>query len=267
MSVYANFSEVQRPMDILITRDGGVMTIELNRPQKKNAITADMYVALADALTEAREAREIRTVMIVGKPDVFTAGNDLQDFIDHPPNSEDSPVFRFLREISHAPKPLVAAVCGAAVGIGTTLLLHCDLVFAGDNARFSLPFAQLGLVPEAASSLLLPELFGYQRAAERLLLGEPFGADEALRMGLVNAVLPADAVAGHARLQANKLAALPGAAVRATKRLMKRSRIAAIESCMQLEGEEFRERLQSPEAREALTAFFERRRPDFSRFD
>jgi enoyl-CoA hydratase/carnithine racemase len=219
-------SEVRHPMDILITRDGGVMTIELNRPQKKNAITADMYVALADALVQAREAREIRAVMIVGNRDVFTAGNDLQDFMNHPPNSDDSPVFRFLNEISHAPKPLVAAVCGAAVGVGTTMLLHCDLVFAGDNARFSLPFAQLGLVPEAASSLLLPELFGYQRAAERLLLGEPFGADEALRMGLVNAVLPADAVAGHARLQANKLVALPGAAVRATKRLMKHSRTA-----------------------------------------
>jgi enoyl-CoA hydratase/carnithine racemase len=148
------------------------MTIELNRPQKKNAITADMYGALAAALIEAREAPEIRAVMIVGKRDVFTAGNDLQDFMDHPPSSDDSPVFRFLREISHAPKPLVAAVCGAAVGVGTTMLLHCDLVYAGDNARFSLPFAQLGLVPEAASSLLLPELFGYQRAAERLLLGE-----------------------------------------------------------------------------------------------
>jgi enoyl-CoA hydratase/carnithine racemase len=147
------------------------------------------------------------------------------------------------------------------------MLLHCDLVFAGDNARFSLPFAQLGLVPEAASSLLLPELFGYQRAAERLLLGEPFGADEALRMGLVCAVLPADAVVGHARLQADKLVALPAAAVRATKRLMKHSRTEAIESRMLLEGEEFRERLKSPEAREAFAAFFERRRPDFSRFD
>jgi enoyl-CoA hydratase/carnithine racemase len=259
--------EVPHFMDILTKREGGVMTIELNRPHKKNAITADMYAALAAALIEAREAPEIRAVMIVGKRDVFTAGNDLQDFMDHPPGSDDSPVFRFLREISHAPKPLVAAVSGAAIGVGTTMLLHCDLVFAGDNARFSLPFAQLGLVPEAASSLLLPELFGYQRAAERLLLGEPFGADEALRMGLVNAVLPADAVVGHARLQADKLVALPAAAVRATKRLMKQGRIEAIDSRMLLEGEEFRERLRSPEAREAFAAFFERRRPDFSRFD
>jgi enoyl-CoA hydratase/carnithine racemase len=254
-------------MDILTTREGGIFTIELNRPQKKNAITADMYGALTAALIEAGEAPAVRAVMIVGKRDVFTAGNDLQDFMDHPPSSDDSPVFRFLREISRAPKPLVAAVCGPAVGVGTTMLLHCDLVYAGDNARFSLPFAQLGLVPEAASSLLLPELFGYQRAAERLLLGEPFGADEALQMGLVNAVLPADAVVGHARLQADKLVALPAAAVRATKRLMKQSRIEAIGSRMLLEGEEFRERLQSPEAREAFAAFFERRRPDFSRFD
>jgi len=226
-----------------------------------------MYSALADALVEAREAPAVRAVMIIGKRDVFTAGNDLHDFMDHPPSGDDSPVFRFLREISHAPKPIVAAVCGPAVGVGTTMLLHCDLVFAGENARFSLPFAQLGLSPEAASSLLLPELFGYQRAAERLLLGEPFGADEARQMGLICAVLPTDAVVEHARLQADKLAALPPAAVRATKRLMKHNRIEAIETRMLLEGEEFRKRLQSPEAREAFAAFFERRRPDFSRFD
>jgi enoyl-CoA hydratase/carnithine racemase len=245
-------------MDILTTREAGVMTIELNRPQKKNAITADMYSALAHALSEAREASEIRAVMIVGTRDVFTAGNDLQDFMDHPPGGDDSPVFHFLREISHAPKPLVAAVCGPAVGVGTTMLLHCDLVYAGDNARFGLPFTQLGIVPEAASSLLLPQLIGYQRAAERLLLGEPFGAAEALEMGLVSAVLPADAVIEHARLQARKLVALPSAAVRATKRLMKHTQIEAIESRMRLENEEFRERLRSPEAREAFAAFFSR---------
>jgi enoyl-CoA hydratase/carnithine racemase len=253
-------------MDLVTTREAGVMTIELNRPQKKNAITGDMYGAIADALAEARDTPEIRAVMIVGKSDMFTAGNDLQDFIDHPPNS-DSPVIQFLREISHAPKPLIAAVCGAAVGVGTTMLLHCDLVYAGDNARFSMPFVQLGLVPEAASSLLLPQLFGYQRAAERLLLGEPFGADEALQMGLVTAVLPADAVIEHARLQARKLVALPAAAVRATKRLMKHGQIEAIESRMLVEDQEFRERLRSPEAREAFAAFFERRKPDFSRFE
>ncbi len=254
-------------MDILTTHESGVMTIELNRPRKKNAITFAMYGALADALTDASEAPEIRAVMIVGKPDVFTAGNDLQDFLDNPPSGDDSPVFRFLREISHAPKPLVAAVCGPAVGVGTTMLLHCDLVFAGANARFSLPFAQLGLVPEAASSFLLPELFGYQRAAERLLLGEPFGPDEALQMGLVSAVLPVDAVVAHARRQADRLVALPAAAVRATKRLMKQSRIEAIDSSMRHENEEFRKRLESPEAREAFTAFLGRRRPDFSPFD
>lgn len=253
-------------MDILTTHKDGVLTIVFNRQHKKNAITAEMYGALADALIQAREDPSIRAVMIVGSREVFTAGNDLKDFMDNPPRGDDSPVFRFLKEISHAPKPLVAAVCGPAVGVGTTMLLHCDLVFAGDNAQFSLPFVQLGLVPEAASSLLLPELFGYQRAAERLLLGEPFGADEAVRIGLVNAVLPVDAVAGHARDQADKLAALPAAAVRATKRLMKHGRIEAVESRMRLEGDEFRERLQSAEAREAFTAFFERRRPDFSRF-
>jgi enoyl-CoA hydratase/carnithine racemase len=254
-------------MDILISRESGVMTIELNRPLKRNAITSDMYTVFGDALVEARETPEIRAVMIIGKRDVFTAGNDLQDFLDNPPASEDSPSFRFLREISQTTKPLIAAVCGAAVGVGTTMLLHCDLVYAGDNAQFSLPFAQLGLVPEAASTLLLPELLGYQRAAERLLLGEPFGADEARQMGLVNAVLPADAVIEHARQQARKLIALPAAAVRATKRLMKQGRIAAIDSRMLLEFDEFRERLRSPEAREAFTAFLERRRADFSRFE
>jgi enoyl-CoA hydratase/carnithine racemase len=254
-------------MDILTTRENGVLTIEFNRPQKKNAITTEMYTALADALVAAREEPCIRAVLIFGKPEVFTAGNDLQDFIKHPPTDDDSPVMRFLKEISRAPMPLVAAVCGPAVGVGTTMLLHCDLVYAGENAQFSLPFAQLGLVPEGASSLLLPELIGYQRAAERLLLGEPFGADEALRMGLVSAVLPADAVLGHARVQVKKLVALPAAALRATKRLMKHGRIDAIESRLLLEGEEFRARLQSPEAREAFAAFFERRRPDFSRFD
>ena len=254
-------------MDILTTEDGGVQTIQFNRPQKKNAITAHMYAALADALVRARETSSVRAVLILGGVDVFTAGNDLQDFMNSPPGDGDSPVFRFLKEISHAPKPLVAAVRGAAIGVGTTLLLHCDLVYAADNARFSLPFTQLGLVPEAASSLLLPQLMGYQRAAERLLLGEPFAAADALQMGLVSAVRPVDEVVAHARAQAERLVALPAAALRATKRLMKHDRIEAIEARMQLEGEEFRKRLTSPEAREAFSAFFERRTPDFSQFD
>lgn len=254
-------------MEILITRENGLLTVEFNRPQKKNAITAEMYSALAEALVAAREEPAIRAVLFMGKRDMFTAGNDLQDFMHHPPVDENSSVFRFLNEMCHASKPLIAAVCGPAVGVGTTMLLHCDLVYAGDNAKFSLPFSQLGLVPEAASSLLLPELFGYQRAAEYLLLGEPFGADEALQLGLVSAVLPADSVVAHAQAQAAKLVALPAAALRATKRLMKHGRVEAIESRMLIEGEEFRQRLQSPEAREAFSAFFERRRPNFSRFD
>ena len=204
--------------DILTTREAGVMTIELNRPQKKNAITADMYGMLADALSEARATHAIRAVMVVGKREVFTAGNDLEDFLNHPPESDDSPPFRFLTELSHLEKPLIAAVCGPAIGLGTTMLLHCDLVFAGDNATFSLPFAQLGLVPEAASSLLLGELIGHQRAAALLLLGQTFDAEEARQMGLVNAVLPVDAVVEHAKRQVDKLAAMPAAAVRATKR-------------------------------------------------
>jgi enoyl-CoA hydratase/carnithine racemase len=175
-------------------------------------------------------------------------------------------VFRFLRALAGFPKPVVAAPCGAVVGVGTTLLLHCDLVYAGDNARFSVPFAQLGLCPEAASSLLLPAIAGWQRAAEKLLLGEPFGADEAREMGIVNRVLPAAEAIGFARTQAAKLAALPASSLRETKRLMKRALGDAIPAQMAAEGQVFGRMLRAPEAREAFTAFFEKRRPDFSSF-
>ena len=175
-------------------------------------------------------------------------------------------MFRFLRTLAAFPKPIVAAPCGPAVGIGTTMLLHCDLVYAGDNARFATPFAQLGVCPEAASSLLLPAIAGWQRAAEKLLLGEPFGAEEAREMGLVNRVLPAAEAIGVARAQAAKLAALPPASLRETKRLMKHALGDAIPAQMAAEGEVFGRMLRAPEAREAFTAFFEKRRPDFSSF-
>lgn len=253
-------------MDILISKNDGVLSIEFNRPDKKNAITAAMYQCMADALKDAEGDSAIRAILISGKPQIFTAGNDLEDFMRNPPVGGDSPVFQFLWQISHASKPIVAAVAGAAVGIGTTLLLHCDLVYAADNAVFSLPFTQLGLCPEAASSLLLPQIAGYQRAAEKLLLGEAFTAEEAQQMGLVNRILPADQLLPFAEQQAAKLAALPAASIRLTKNLMKAGQSAAIEAQMETEGKHFGAMLAAPEAREAFTAFFEKRKPDFSRF-
>lgn len=254
-------------MSIDVHTDGGIATIAFARPDKKNAITAAMYAAMADGLAAAAADPAVRAVLITGSAECFTAGNDLQDFLANPPSGEDSPVWRFLRGLSGFAKPVVAAPCGVAVGVGTTLLLHCDLVYAGDNARFSVPFAALGLCPEAASSLLMPAIAGWQRAAEKLLLGEPFGAEEAREMGVVNRVLPAAEAIGFARAQAAKLAALPPASLRETKRLMKGAMADAIPARMAEEGVVFGRMLRAPEAREAFTAFFEKRRPDFSRFD
>ena len=250
-------------MDILTDTADDVLTVTFNRPAKKNAITAAMYQALADALHAGEQDPAVRVLLIAGQPEIFTAGNDLEDFLQRPPHGDDSPVFRFLQTISTAQKPIVAAVRGAAVGVGTTLLLHCDLVYAGRSARFSLPFAQLGLCPEAASSLLLPQLIGYRQAAAKLLLGEPFGADEALAIGFVNEVLDDDAVLEHAHAQARKLAALPAPSLRTTKWLMKGDAAATVAERMQKEGTAFREMLGAPAAREAFSAFFEKRKPDF----
>jgi enoyl-CoA hydratase/carnithine racemase len=254
-------------MDILISKARGILTIEFNRPDKKNAITAAMYQIMVDALKDAEADKATRVILFMGKPEVFTAGNDIEDFMKNPPTASDSPVLQFLYQISHASKPMVAAVSGAAVGIGTTLLMHCDLVYAADNAKFSLPFAQLGLCPEAASSLLLPQIAGYQRAAEKLMLGEAFAAEEAREMGLVNKVLASDQLAAFAQGQAAKLAALPASSIRATKRLMKASQTAAIEAQVAEEFKHFGAMLSAPEAKEAFTAFFERRKPDFTKFD
>jgi len=253
-------------MEIELTKSNGVLTIAFNREEKKNAITAAMYQQLADALKDAEADSAVRAVLFTGKPQIFTAGNDLEDFLKNPPNSKEAPVFQFLWEISHLGKPIVAAVSGAAVGIGTTLLLHCDLVYAADNAKFSMPFTQLGLCPEAASSLLLPHIAGYQRAAEKLLLGEAFDAAEAHAMGIVNRVLTAEELLPFAQKQAAKLAALPASSVRVTKQLMKKNRVAATEAQMASEIEHFAKMLTAPEAKEAFTAFFEKRRPDFSKF-
>ncbi|MET3230580.1 UNVERIFIED_ORG: enoyl-CoA hydratase/carnithine racemase [Burkholderia sp. 1263] len=254
-------------MDILIGRADGVLTIAFNRPDKKNAITAAMYQTMADAFVEAQGDAAVRVILIRGSAGIFSAGNDLDDFMKAPPAGEDAPVFRFLRAISSAEKPVVASVAGPAVGIGTTLLLHCDLVYAADTASFSLPFAQLGLCPEAASSLLLQRVAGYQAAAEKLLLGEAFDAREAQRMGFVNRLQPAAEVDAFAASQAAKLAALPASSLRVTKSLMKRASHHDVQTQITDEAVHFGKMLLAPEAREALKAFFEKRKPDFRQFD
>ena len=258
-------------MDILTSKADGILTIEFNRPERKNAITAVMYQAMADAINDAETDSAMRAILIVGKPEIFTAGNDLPDFLQNSKPvegvpAEARPVFQFMRALSGSTKPVVAAVSGAAVGIGTTMLMHCDLVYAADNAKFSMPFSQLGLCPEFASSLLLPQLAGYPRAAEKLLLGEAFLAQEALDMGLVSKVVPLADLRAFAEGQAAKLAALPAASVRATKALMKRARTPAINDAMDAENKLFAAMLLAPEAREAMTAFMEKRKPDFSKF-
>ena len=253
-------------MDILTNKANGVVTITFNRPDKKNAITVAMYQTMVNALNDAENDAEVRTILFTGKQETFTAGNDLDDFLRNPPQSIKSPVYQFIQTLSHATKPVIAAVSGLAVGIGTTMLLHCDFVYAAENARFSMPFAKLGLCPEFASSLLLPQIAGYQRAAEKLMLGEAFSAQEACAMGFVNKVLPPAEVLAFAQAQAAKLVALPTSSLRATKRLMKGKQIAAIEAKIKEESVLFSEMLVSKEAKEAFTAFFEKRKPDFTKF-
>lgn len=246
--------------------DDGILRIGINRPEKLNAINRQMYSEMAAALRSAEQDDAIRAVLIHGSDTCFTSGNDLHDFAQDPPTGEDSPVFQFLAAISQANKPLVAAVNGPAIGIGTTMLLHCDLVYAGESAQFQTPFVNLGLCPEAASSLLLPQLAGYQRAAEMLLSGQPFGATKAYEAGLVNKVLPGHQVFQHALAQAQLLARQPPAALRLAKQLLKKNHAAAVPRVMAEEGRHFIERLSSPEAAEALGAFFAGRPADFSRF-
>jgi enoyl-CoA hydratase/carnithine racemase len=251
--------------DILSHIEAGVMTITLNRVDKKNSLTQAMYGAMADALAQATDDASVRAVVIQGHATVFSAGNDIGDFLNGPPSTTESHVFRFLRGIAAFPKPLVAAVCGPAVGVGTTMLFHCDLVYAGDNAAFSMPFVNLGLCPEAASSLLVPQMLGYHRAAEAFLLGEPFMAEAALEVGLVNRIVPPMEANGVAQTQARKLAAKPLGALIETKRLMKKGQAGLITQQMDDEGASFRRLLKEPEAKEAFTAFLEKREPDFSR--
>ena len=253
--------------DIVTSREGAVQRIQLNRPDKKNAITTAMYAALADAVAAADADRSVRVMLLHGAGDGFTAGNDLHDFLANPPQRGDPPAARFLHAISHAAKPIVAAVHGAAIGIGTTLLGHCDLVYAAAGTRFHLPFVDLGLCPEGASSLLLPLTAGYPRAAELLMLAEPFDAAQAREIGLVTEVVAASQLLATAAAAAQKLAAKPPASLRLTKQLLKRALTPQIEAALAAELTAFAARLASPEAKEAFTAFFEKRPADFSKYD
>jgi enoyl-CoA hydratase/carnithine racemase len=253
-------------MSIRTATSNGVLTIEIVRPEKKNALTFAMYAAMAQALSSAQADNTVRAVLITGQPAVFTAGNDLQDFMQRPPSAEDSPILQFMYALSSVEKPVVAAVTGAAVGIGVTMLLHCDLVFVSDDAQLSTPFVTLGLVPEFGSSAILPRLVGHVKAAEVLLLGKVFSGADAVKLGIANAALPATEVLAHARRVAERFAELPAGAVRDAKRLMRAETKDEVMRAIRSETAVFAERLRSPEAKEAFEAFFQKRKPDFTKF-
>jgi enoyl-CoA hydratase/carnithine racemase len=251
---------------VTITRAGRTLEVMFNRPEKKNALTRAMYAAVADAFATADSDLAIRVVLLTGAGDTFTSGNDIKDFQQRAARNERTAASPFLTALSTLQKPLIAAVNGAAIGVGTTMLAHCDLIVAARSARFLMPFTSLGLVPEAGSSLLFPRLLGHQRASAMLLLGDPIDAATAKDWGFVNEVVEDAALLDTARSLANRLAALPPHSVRLTKRLIKHGK----PDLQQRIAEElalFSERVASPEAAEAFQAFVEKRRPDFSRFD
>jgi len=232
-----------------------------------------MYQAMTDALVAAKADPAVRAVLITGQPGVFTSGNDIEDFMTRGTGGQgqgsdamNSPVFLFMRALLECDKPVIAAVTGAAIGIGTTMLLHCDFVYVSDEARLAMPFVALGLVPEFASSLVLPQLMGHRRAAEKLLLGDPFTPEQAVECGIANAVLPAAEVMNHARRIAERFNALPPGAVREAKQLIRGPQHEELLKTIATEGAVFARRLRSPEAMEAFQAFFQKRKPDFSKF-
>lgn len=244
---------------ILTQRESGVLEVALNRPEKKNALTQGMYSGMAQALREAKSDPEIRAVLFYGNGGNFTSGNDLMDFIQSPPDSPDTPVMQFINETLEFEKPIVVAVQGYAVGLGTTFLLHADLVYAAESARFQLPFINLGLVPEFGATFLLPRLLGNVRASELLLLGEVFGSSEAKEMGLVNAIFPDPEILAQAREKARALAGKPASALGATKRLLRAPYRDLLLQSVADEGMAFAEQLATPEFAEAAQAFFKRK--------
>lgn len=244
-----------------------ILTIRLNRTDKKNAITGAMYQAMTAAMKVGNTDPQVRAILFTGTDGCFSSGNDLADFLNSPMDTSGGVVAEFMHSVVDSTKPVVAAVSGPAVGIGTTLLLHCDLIYAAENTRFQLPFVSIGICPEFASSLMMPVIMGHPRAAELLLLGEPFTAAKAREYGLINEVLPEAEVEARARAQALKLAAQPPKAIRTAKTLLKRWTREQVKEVIGIEVNHFVPMLQQPEAREAIGAFMEKRKPDFSTFN
>jgi enoyl-CoA hydratase/carnithine racemase len=249
--------------DIIAEHSGNILRIQLNRPAKKNAMTSSMYVAMAEILEDAAKDDQVRVALWHAAGDSFCAGNDLEDFIKNPPAAGESPQSRLIHALINFEKPLVAAVQGAAIGGGTTMLSHCDFVYAGESAKFQLPFVNLALVPEFGSSYLLPLRFGYLRAAELILLGQPFSALRAADLGLVTSVVPDQKLLATATETAQILAEKPAGAVQACKRLMKKTFREQLEQAVKFENQVFAERVRSDEAKEAFRAFFANRKPAY----
>ena len=251
--------------DIITEHSASILRVQLNRPAKKNAMTSGMYVSLADILNEAMKDDDIHVVLWHGAGDSFSAGNDIEDFMKNPPGPGESPQSRLMTALINFEKPIVAAVQGAAVGGGTTMLTHCDFVYAGESTRFQIPFINLALVPEFGSSYSIPRRFGYIRSAELILLGQPFDARKAVDLGLVTSVVPDEKLLATANETAQKLAKKPLGALQACKRLMKLPVRGQVEQAIKLENEEFASRLRSAETKEAFTAFLEKRPPNFTK--
>jgi enoyl-CoA hydratase/carnithine racemase len=245
--------------DIVTNRSGSILEIQLNRPEKKNAMTSSMYIAMADVLDGAAKDDDIRVVLWHGAGDSFSAGNDLEDFMNNPPGPGESPQARLMSALINFEKPIVAAVQGVAIGGGTTMLLHCDFVYAGESTRFQLPFINLAVVPEFGSSYLLPQRAGYVRAAELVLLGQPFNAARAAELGLVTQVVPDQQLLAAASETARQLAKKPARALQASKRLMKQPVREQLEQAVKAENVEFAARVTSAEAKQAFAGFFAKR--------
>jgi enoyl-CoA hydratase/carnithine racemase len=251
--------------DIVTEHAGSILRVQLNRPTKRNAMTSAMYLALAGIFNEAANDDDTRVVVWHGAGDSFCAGNDIEDFLKNPPGAGESPQADLMNELVNFDKPVVVAVQGAAIGGGTTMLTHCDFIYAAENAKFQMPFINLALVPEFGSSCSVPARIGHLRAAELILLGSPFDAGRALELGLVTEVVSDQDVLARATETARKLATKPAAALQASKRLMKQPFREQIKAAMKAENAEFSAQVRSEDAKEALTAFLEKRKPDFTR--
>src|SRR6266567_4244519 len=251
--------------DIITERTASILRIELNRPAKKNAMTGSMYLTMADLLNSAAKDNQIGAILWHGAGDSFCAGNDIEDFLKNPPGPGESPQARLMDALINFDKPLVAAVHGAAIGGGTTMLTHCDFIYAGESTKFQMPFINLAVVPEFGSSCSVPARIGHIRAAELILLGAPFDARRAVELGLATEVVPDSDLRAKATDTARKLAAKPAAALQASKRLMKQPFREQVKAAMKAENKEFSTQVRSEDAREAFTAFAEKRKPDFTR--